>query len=246
VSEDLYLEVVGTAREAIAAAIESGATVVVVDLAGCAFVDSVGVSLLLTTWGRLQDQGGRLVVANIENGHSRVESEHFPAGPGNVTGVVKGPGDNLYVTCGSCYGRTGGRRLMRDGGTWRELLISPQTQTGMICGNAPLPPPPERSNTAPDVAASAGDGIPHVLPSTNFQALAFDEQGRPCVLCADLGIIRRERDGTWKCATPGWYESCADAQDLAFAGHTAVLASRSAGVVLLDLDTLEGKRVRPR
>ena len=64
VSEDLDLEGVGVAREAIAAALESGATVVVVDLAGCAFVDSVGVSLLLTTWGRLQDQGGRLVIAN--------------------------------------------------------------------------------------------------------------------------------------------------------------------------------------
>jgi hypothetical protein len=190
--------------------------------------------------------GGQLIVANIRDGHARVESDSFPPGPSDVTDIALGPDGNLYVTCASPYMETGGRLLMRDVGRWRELLISPTTRTGMICGNAPYTPPPAAPITVAGIAASDRDQIPSVFPSTNFLALAFDEQRRPCVLCSALGIMRRESDGVWQCVTPGWYESGADSQDLVFEGRTAVLASQSAGVVLLDLDTLEGKRVRPR
>jgi anti-anti-sigma factor len=64
IDEDLDLEGSARARELIAVHIEQGVTDLEVDLRGCEFMDSVGISLLLTTMLRLRDSGGSLVVVN--------------------------------------------------------------------------------------------------------------------------------------------------------------------------------------
>jgi anti-anti-sigma factor len=67
IDDDLDLEGAAFVRDEIAASLESGATDVTVDLAGCGFVDSVGISLLLTTLARLRDRGGSLVLVNVHD-----------------------------------------------------------------------------------------------------------------------------------------------------------------------------------
>lgn len=62
--EDLDLEGAARARDAITAALEQGVTDLVIDVGGCDFVDSVGISLLLTTLARLGDCGGSLTLTN--------------------------------------------------------------------------------------------------------------------------------------------------------------------------------------
>jgi len=64
VDDDLDLEGAAVLRTAIAEHLERGVTDLTIDLAGCEFVDSVGISLLLTTWERLRDLGGTLRVVN--------------------------------------------------------------------------------------------------------------------------------------------------------------------------------------
>jgi anti-anti-sigma factor len=65
VDDDLDLEGAAVLRTSIAEHLERGTTELTVDLAGCEFVDSVGISLLLTTWERLRDLGGTLRVVNL-------------------------------------------------------------------------------------------------------------------------------------------------------------------------------------
>ena len=62
VDEDLDLEGSARVRDAIAQRLEEGVTDLRVDLARCEFVDSVGISLMLTTLARLRDSGGSLVL----------------------------------------------------------------------------------------------------------------------------------------------------------------------------------------
>jgi anti-sigma B factor antagonist len=63
VTDDLDLALAPTLREQIVRRTDAGAAQVVVDLAGCGFMDSTGLSLLLTTHLRLAATGGGLRVA---------------------------------------------------------------------------------------------------------------------------------------------------------------------------------------
>jgi anti-anti-sigma factor len=62
VDGDLDLFGAPTLRAAIAERLEAGATSIVVDLSSCSFIDSVGLSLLLTTRERCRAAGGGLSV----------------------------------------------------------------------------------------------------------------------------------------------------------------------------------------
>jgi anti-anti-sigma factor len=67
IEEDLDLEGAARVREGIAYELEHGATDLTLDLARCEFVDSVGISLLLTTLARVPDTGGSLVLVNVSD-----------------------------------------------------------------------------------------------------------------------------------------------------------------------------------
>lgn len=62
VEEDLDLALAPDLRDRIVAHTEAGVTTILVDLSRCPFMDSTGLSLLLTTHLRLQADGGRLQV----------------------------------------------------------------------------------------------------------------------------------------------------------------------------------------
>jgi anti-anti-sigma factor len=66
VSGALDLEGASKLRPEVAARLESGRYDLVFDLTDCDFVDSVGMSLLLTTRTRCLEQGGSLRVANLQ------------------------------------------------------------------------------------------------------------------------------------------------------------------------------------
>jgi anti-anti-sigma factor len=65
VQGDLDLEQAPALRERLVSAIDDGARRVVVDLGGCPFLDSTGISLLVTTRLRLEAEGGDLHLANL-------------------------------------------------------------------------------------------------------------------------------------------------------------------------------------
>jgi anti-anti-sigma factor len=67
VDEDLDLEGAARVRDRIARELERGVTDLTFDLERCEFVDSVGISLLLTTLARLRDVGGTLVLVNASD-----------------------------------------------------------------------------------------------------------------------------------------------------------------------------------
>jgi anti-anti-sigma factor len=71
IDEDLDLEGSARARDEISRHLERGVTDLRVDLARCAFVDSVGISLLLTTLARLREAGGSLVLVNVSDAIKR-------------------------------------------------------------------------------------------------------------------------------------------------------------------------------
>ena len=60
--EDLDLEGAARIRDEIATLLDTGTTHLVIDVAQCGFIDSVGISLLLTTYSRLREAGGSLRV----------------------------------------------------------------------------------------------------------------------------------------------------------------------------------------
>jgi anti-anti-sigma factor len=63
----LDLEGATTFRPVLAEAVDNGAAHLVIDLADCDFVDSVGLSLLLTTRARCIELGGSLRVENLQS-----------------------------------------------------------------------------------------------------------------------------------------------------------------------------------
>jgi anti-anti-sigma factor len=71
VTEDLDLELAPVLREEIVALVEGGATRVELDLSGCDFLDSTGLSLLVTTHRRLAADGGALRLRGV---HGQVAS----------------------------------------------------------------------------------------------------------------------------------------------------------------------------
>ena len=71
VDEDLDLEGTARVRDEISQHLENGATDLCVDLRRCEFVDSVGISLLLTTLARLREAGGSLVLFNVSDAVQR-------------------------------------------------------------------------------------------------------------------------------------------------------------------------------
>jgi anti-anti-sigma factor len=71
VDEDLDLEGAARMRGDFAHMIESGVLHLTVDLQSCSFIDSVGISLLLTTRERLQRSGGAIVITNATGATKR-------------------------------------------------------------------------------------------------------------------------------------------------------------------------------
>jgi anti-sigma B factor antagonist len=71
VHDDLDLEGAARLRPALVEVVEQGALRLTVDLAGCAFIDSVGISLLLTTQERLHHLGGFVTVTNASGATRR-------------------------------------------------------------------------------------------------------------------------------------------------------------------------------
>lgn len=65
VDDDLDLEGAARLRTVIADHIAGGGEHITLDLSGCEFIDSVGISLLLTTFSRLRRDGGKLTLRNI-------------------------------------------------------------------------------------------------------------------------------------------------------------------------------------
>jgi anti-sigma B factor antagonist len=64
IDEDLDLEGAARIRTVLADVLDGGITDLTIDLAGCDFIDSVGIGLLLTTRERVRHSGGTLVVVN--------------------------------------------------------------------------------------------------------------------------------------------------------------------------------------
>ncbi|MBK7641798.1 MAG: hypothetical protein IPJ19_01900 [Planctomycetes bacterium] len=179
---------------------------------------------------------GGLFDIDLDSGACVSASTSFPPGPSNVADIERDPRGRICVVCREARMIGAGSRVLeRDGRKWREVLRTRVIPLTFVCLNAP--PEPEKPLSPAEAA---------LLPPAYFDALAFDDEGRMCVLAGSLGILRQDRDGTWSCITPGWAESGAEACDLVIDGHTAVLASGTAGVVTLDLDTLEGQRMRTR
>lgn len=71
IDEDLDLEGTARVRDLISQCLENGVTDLRVDLRRCEFVDSVGISLLLTTLARLRDAGGSLILVNVSDAVQR-------------------------------------------------------------------------------------------------------------------------------------------------------------------------------
>jgi anti-anti-sigma factor len=65
VEGDLDLETAAELRGELAQRVEDGDVQLVIDLSGCTFMDSAGLSLLLTTRARCLDAGGRLRVSGL-------------------------------------------------------------------------------------------------------------------------------------------------------------------------------------
>lgn len=71
INDDLDLQGAAGLRLTITSLIDSGTRHIDLDLDGCSFIDSVGVSLLLTTWERLRASGGSLLVTNVAGAAAR-------------------------------------------------------------------------------------------------------------------------------------------------------------------------------
>lgn len=67
IAEDLDLGGAARMRTVVARQLELGVTDLEVDLGACEFVDSTGISMLLTTLARLRDTGGSLAVVNASD-----------------------------------------------------------------------------------------------------------------------------------------------------------------------------------
>jgi anti-anti-sigma factor len=71
IAEDLDLGGAARMRNAVARQLELGVTDLEVDMAACEFVDSTGISMLLTTLARLRDRGGSLALVNASENVQR-------------------------------------------------------------------------------------------------------------------------------------------------------------------------------
>ena len=69
--DELDLEGAAKVRGDFASLLDSGVSHLTVDLASCTFIDSVGISLLLTTRERMAQAGGTIVVANASGATRR-------------------------------------------------------------------------------------------------------------------------------------------------------------------------------
>jgi anti-sigma B factor antagonist len=69
---DLDLHTAGDLRQALLDAVEEGAEIVVVDLEGTTFVDSMALGVLVGAMRRLAERGGELRIACADQGVKRV------------------------------------------------------------------------------------------------------------------------------------------------------------------------------
>jgi hypothetical protein len=198
--------------------------------------------------------GGQLIVADIDTGRGELDCRKWNDGPWNVTDIDRGPDGKIYVTCGIAHGGVEASLLIAfDGTTWSRTLwadekVGEQPLDGEIVeeadGSLTLHKYAEEERIARVRHSIVRGAEGTSVPRANFQALAFDDQERPCVLSSSLGLLRQEESGEWSWLTPGWPRHGPWVTDLAFVGKKAVITSRDAGVIVLDLKTLEVERVR--
>jgi len=197
--------------------------------------------------------GGQLIVADIDTGLAELECRKWSRGPWNVTDIDRGSDGRIYVTCGVEHGSPHGSLMIYQGGTWTAELVS-DGNPGELKGEVREGPngsdvfitysEAEREQRVRDSIIRSKDGTRTV--GCSFEAFALDEDKRPCVLTPQIGILRRDTGGVWTWLTPGWPSNGAWVTDLAIVDKKAVITSRDAGVIVLDLDTLGAERVRLR
>ena len=198
--------------------------------------------------------GGQLIVADIDSGLGQLESRKWPRGPTNVKDLDRGSDGRIYVTCGNAHlGLESSVLHVWDGTSWATELWSKfefgdESFDGNRQDSTDDSPRFVRYSDEERIArlrqfmlAHAGE---HRVPHANFTALAFDEQDRPCVLTFALGLFRRDASGRWEWLTPGWPRNGAWITDLAIVDKKAVITSRDAGVIVVDLETLAAERAR--
>jgi hypothetical protein len=198
--------------------------------------------------------GGQLVVADIDTGFAEIEGRDWQHTAGNVRDIDRGPDGRIYVTCGLWHLDGESSVLMAfDGRTWETVLWSDYMVDDRTLRSSFRALPDGSTETVEctsekwiaeirDSIHPGADGTR--IPSADFVALAFDEQQRPCVLTELMGLWRRESSGEWRWLTPGWPNWGANVIDLAILGGKAVITSRSAGLIVVDLETLAAERVR--
>jgi len=200
--------------------------------------------------------GGQLILANIDTGRAELECRKWSHGPWNVTDLDRGPDGIVYVTCGFAHGGGEASALMAfDGERWSRLLWS-NSREGVGRIDVRVEENADGEPTFVDYTESERDALVResivrsaegtAVASADFRALAFDEQGRLCLLTSWLGLLRRDSTGNWTWLTPGWPRNGVGVTDLAIVEKKAVISSTDAGVIVVDLETLAVERVRGR
>jgi len=182
--------------------------------------------------------GGSLIAADVSTGKGTVVSAAWEDSS-NVADIDRGPDGRIYVTTGCVHMDGWGALYVQDGASWRQLARTTSDYDGLR--DVPRADWMAKLNERNRRGTEAWE-----LPPTGFSALAFDAEGRPCLLCETFGLFRRESDGGWSWLTPGWPNFGADVTDLAIVGEKAVISARSAGVIVVDLETLAVERARLR
>ncbi len=181
--------------------------------------------------------GGSLIAADVSTGEGTVVSAAWADELSNVADIDRGPDGRIFVTTGCAHMDGWGALYVQDGSSWRLLARTPVDCVGLL--DLPTADWVAKVNEHNRPGADAWE-----LPPTGFVALAFDADRRPCLLCETFGLFRREADGSWAWLTPGWPNWGGNVTDLAIVGRKAVISSRTAGVLLVDLETLAAERVR--
>ena len=180
--------------------------------------------------------GGALYGLDIDTREVSVVSAPWSDGDSNVADLDRGPDGRIWATIGCVHMNGFGELYVLERGAWR--CVARAEDLAETAGHD--------WSEWPEVMASANrvGELPWRFPRSGFTALDFDDRGRPYLLTETFGVFRGEADGSWTWITRGWPTFQACVTDLAIVGERAAITSRFAGVVIVDLDTLEARRVR--